>query len=93
MRRFERWQWTVVGLSSLAGLGVAIVWMALLSIPFADWPAFAMRVAQCMVPALFIPFNSSSGLGTVLVFTFVALSNAVLYGVLSLFVVVKKNPG
>jgi hypothetical protein len=83
MRRLESWKWTAICLSGLAGLFVAISWLALFSMPFADWPHSATRVAQFMVPALFIPFGGSSGWSTDLIFAFVALSNAVLYGTLS----------
>jgi hypothetical protein len=84
MRRFESWQWIVICLSSVAGLFVAISWLSLLAMPFADWPRSAIRVAQCMVPALFIRF--AGGWSPVLVFTFAAVSNAVLYGILSFII-------
>jgi hypothetical protein len=79
----------IVFVSSLAGFFIALFWIVLLTIPFLPWPRAQIIAAQISVPALWVHWGGASGISgsaILLVFLFVSLSNAAVYG-LTAFVI------
>ena len=73
--------------SSVAGLIVALAWLALLSVPFVDWPQFTNYLALISFPAVMVSRvtnpNEVSGRTVVLMFVLLPLLNALFYGFLA----------
>jgi hypothetical protein len=81
----------IVFASGLAGFFIALFWILRMAIPFLSWPRALVLASQISVSAMLIPWGGASGVSSsavLWVFLFLALSNAAVYGLIALIILV-----
>jgi hypothetical protein len=75
----------VIFRSSIAGLFIAIGWLVLFSIPFAEWPHNIKYIVCLSFPAVVVTWGTGgmSGKTVILMFLLLPLTNALLYGLVA----------